>query len=338
MPGMVARTAMATFRRLSRAVPWTHAAPEAIYVATAGTPPAGERGGADRTAGQQGVRIVEPEDLSMAEQIAAFRAARLVIGAHGVGMSNIVFSQPRHFRLRTAAPPLPQHAGQSVGPVGGAELLGRHLRAALTTTMSAPGASTSTSVAARLAAISERIAVTPRGNPHWPSSSARRPRIPTTWQRASTHAGPARRASRHGQPVSEAPRRAGAAWPDCSPVAAVDGLSPIGRRQQRPHRQLRQPVRPMHDHQRIGAVVEEHLAARAARRHHGEFAIDLVGLRVTHGHHGLDRAVALEQRAAKRHRLGAHRQTADRRAEVQAGPDAAVGARIAAATVCQNGL
>ena len=46
---------------------------------------------------RQGVRIVVPGALSVAEQIAAFRAARLVIGAHGGGMSNIVFCQSGSF-------------------------------------------------------------------------------------------------------------------------------------------------------------------------------------------------------------------------------------------------
>ena len=46
---------------------------------------------------RQGVRIVVPGTLSVAEQIAAFRAARLVIGPHGAGMSNIVFCQSGSF-------------------------------------------------------------------------------------------------------------------------------------------------------------------------------------------------------------------------------------------------
>lgn len=46
---------------------------------------------------RQGVRIVVPGSLPVAEQIAIFRAARLVIGLHGAGMSNIAFCQPRSF-------------------------------------------------------------------------------------------------------------------------------------------------------------------------------------------------------------------------------------------------
>ncbi len=163
MPGMVARTAMATFRRLSRAVPWTRAAPEAIYVATAGTQHHRLENEAEliELLDGQGVQIVKPEDLSMAEQIAAFRAARLVIGAHGVGMSNIVFSQqgsfvyellPRHY-LSTTVNRLAQTAALNYWAdiFGGADdNQERTWRVDLN------------SVAARLAAIRERIAVTPR--------------------------------------------------------------------------------------------------------------------------------------------------------------------------------
>jgi hypothetical protein len=46
-----------------------------------------------------------PGSLSVAEQIAAFRAARLVIGPHGAGLSNIAFCQPGSFVYEL----LPQH-------------------------------------------------------------------------------------------------------------------------------------------------------------------------------------------------------------------------------------
>src|SRR5262249_30584695 len=46
---------------------------------------------------RQGVQTVVPGELSLAEQVAAFRAARLVIGAHGTPMSNIVFCRPGSF-------------------------------------------------------------------------------------------------------------------------------------------------------------------------------------------------------------------------------------------------
>ena len=55
---------------------------------------------------RQGVRIIVPGTLPVVEQIAAFRAARLVIGPHGAGLSNLVFCRsgsfvyellPRHY-------------------------------------------------------------------------------------------------------------------------------------------------------------------------------------------------------------------------------------------------
>jgi hypothetical protein len=98
-PHMVVRAAMATFRRLSQPVPWMRGAAEEIYVARTDAPERVAENEAELIAllEQQGVRIVVPGALSVAEQIAAFRAARLVIGAHGGGMSNIVFCQNGSF-------------------------------------------------------------------------------------------------------------------------------------------------------------------------------------------------------------------------------------------------
>ena len=108
MPRIVPRAAMATFRRLSQAVPWGRDAAEEIYVARTDTRHRVAENEAQLIGllERQGVRIVVPGALSVAEQIAAFRAARLVIGTHGAGMSNIVFCQggsfiyemlPRHY-------------------------------------------------------------------------------------------------------------------------------------------------------------------------------------------------------------------------------------------------
>ena len=96
---MVVRAAMATFRRLSQPVPWMRGAAEEIYVARTDAPERVAENEAELIAllERQGVRIVVPGALSVAEQIAAFRAARLVIGAHGGGMSNIVFCQSGSF-------------------------------------------------------------------------------------------------------------------------------------------------------------------------------------------------------------------------------------------------
>ena len=90
---MVVLAAMATFRRLSQPVPWMRGAAEEIYVARTDVPERVAENEAELITllERQGVRIVVPSTLSVAEQIAAFRAARLVIGAHGGGMSNIVF-------------------------------------------------------------------------------------------------------------------------------------------------------------------------------------------------------------------------------------------------------
>jgi len=95
-PYMVSHAAMTTFRRLSNRVAWRRGDAEAIYVArndTRNWPMANE---ADLIAllERQGVRIVVPGALTFEDQIATFRAARLVIGVHGPGLSNIVFCQP----------------------------------------------------------------------------------------------------------------------------------------------------------------------------------------------------------------------------------------------------
>jgi hypothetical protein len=97
MPEMVARTAMSTFRRLSKAVPWTHAAPEEIYVAGAAHQAIENEAELIDLLERQGVQTLLPGELSVAQLIAAFRAARLVIGAHGKPMSNVVFCQGGSF-------------------------------------------------------------------------------------------------------------------------------------------------------------------------------------------------------------------------------------------------
>ena len=114
-----------------------------------------------------------------------------------------------------------------------------------------------------------------------------------------------------GQEVAQpcCPCHPGAVLPD----SAIAG---DGQLQQLPYRQFCQPLRAMDDDQRIGTMVEEHLAAGAAGRHDGEHSIGLIGLRVTHGHNRFDLAVALQQRAAKRDSFGADRQPPDRGAEM----------------------
>jgi capsular polysaccharide biosynthesis protein len=99
VPQIVLRGAMATFRRLSLPVPWTHGGAEEIYVARTDARNRVVVNEAELIAmlERQGVRIVVPGALSVAEQIATFRAARLVIGPHGAGLSNIVFCRAGSF-------------------------------------------------------------------------------------------------------------------------------------------------------------------------------------------------------------------------------------------------
>jgi hypothetical protein len=96
---IVSYAAAATFRRLAAAAPWLPDTADEIYVARTD---AQNRAVANEAElidflDRQGVRIIVPGSLSVAEQIAAFRTARLVIGPHGAGMSNIAFCQPRSF-------------------------------------------------------------------------------------------------------------------------------------------------------------------------------------------------------------------------------------------------
>ena len=123
MPHTVPRAAMTTFRRMSHPVPWTGGMAEEIYVARTDASNRAMENEAELIAMLQrrGVRIIVPGALTVAEQIAAFRSARLVIGPHGAGMSNIVFCQsgsfvyemlPRHF-ANAAYNRLAQAAGLS---------------------------------------------------------------------------------------------------------------------------------------------------------------------------------------------------------------------------------
>jgi capsular polysaccharide biosynthesis protein len=99
MSGVASYAAAATFRRLAAAAPWIHGAADEIYVARTDAHNRVAENEAELIdfLDKQGVRIIVPGTLSVAEQIAAFRAARLVIGPHGAGMSNIAFCQPRNF-------------------------------------------------------------------------------------------------------------------------------------------------------------------------------------------------------------------------------------------------
>jgi hypothetical protein len=165
MPLTVSSAAMATFRRLSQSVPWTRGAAEEIYVARTDARNRVAENEAELISllERQGVRIIVPGALPVSEQIAAFRAARLVIGPHGAGMSNIVFCQSGSFVYEM----LPRHypnvsfnrAAQAAGlnywadlfeGFGAGDRHGRTRRFDLDV------------VAARLDAIRARIAATPR--------------------------------------------------------------------------------------------------------------------------------------------------------------------------------
>ncbi|MEJ0016548.1 MAG: glycosyltransferase 61 family protein [Acetobacteraceae bacterium] len=107
-PYRLSRASMMTFRRMAQGVPWSRGTAEAIYVARTDTQnrvAANEAEVIDLMQ-RQGVQVVVPGTLSVREQIATFRSARLVIGPHGAGMSNIAFCEsgsfvyemlPRHF-------------------------------------------------------------------------------------------------------------------------------------------------------------------------------------------------------------------------------------------------
>ena len=107
-PMMVSRAALATYRSLSQKAPWLPGAAEEIYVARTDADTRTMENEAEliELLQRQGVRIIVPGTLSVSEQIAAFRAARLVIGPHGAGLSNLVFCRvgsfvyemlPRHY-------------------------------------------------------------------------------------------------------------------------------------------------------------------------------------------------------------------------------------------------
>ena len=89
----VSRTALQTFQHLrkrARVQPSRH---EAIYVARTDSPRRMMRNEAAlmRFLESEGVAIVVPGSLSVTDQISLFSGARIVVGAHGGGLTNIVF-------------------------------------------------------------------------------------------------------------------------------------------------------------------------------------------------------------------------------------------------------
>ena len=82
-----------------------------------------------------------------------------------------------------------------------------------------------------------------------------------------------------------------------------------------------------HDHARVAVVVPDQLAAGAARRHHRDGPILLVGRRMAHRDDRVDAGFAgVGDRLAERNRLGADRHAAEIGVETDAGEDLA-GAR-----------
>jgi len=94
--GIVSHAAAATYARLRQAVAPAADGGSEIYVARTDSirRVAVNEAGLIAMLECQGVRIVVPGTLSVARQIAIFRRARLVIGPHGAGMSNIMACEP----------------------------------------------------------------------------------------------------------------------------------------------------------------------------------------------------------------------------------------------------
>lgn len=92
----VSRAGIATFRRIAAGLTADAQTTHEIYVARTDSPQRPMSNEADLIALMRdaGVRIVVPGRLSVAEQARLFRGARLVIGPHGAGLTNIGFCQP----------------------------------------------------------------------------------------------------------------------------------------------------------------------------------------------------------------------------------------------------
>jgi hypothetical protein len=161
----VSRTAIATYRSLSQAAPWLPGAAEEIYVARTDATARTMQNEAELIdlLQREGVRIIVPGALSVVEQIAAFRAARLVIGSHGAGLSNLVFSRSGSFVYEMLPSHYPNVAFNRLAQAAGLNYAADMFES--------PGAGSPHErpwridialVAARLAAIRARIAATPR--------------------------------------------------------------------------------------------------------------------------------------------------------------------------------
>ena len=92
LPGIVSRTAAETYARLRSAVPPAADGADAIYVARtdAATRPMANEAALIAMLQRHNVQVVTPGALPVSRQLALFRRARLVIGPHGAGLSNII--------------------------------------------------------------------------------------------------------------------------------------------------------------------------------------------------------------------------------------------------------
>jgi hypothetical protein len=161
----VSRRAIATYRSLSLAAPWLPGAAEEIYVARTDATVRTMQNEAELIdlLQRQGVRIIVPGALSVAEQIAAFRAARLVIGPHGAGLSNLVFCRSGSFVYEMLPRHYPNVVFNRVAQAAGLNYAADMFESSgAGSPHERPWRIDIALVAARLAAIRARIAATPR--------------------------------------------------------------------------------------------------------------------------------------------------------------------------------
>jgi capsular polysaccharide biosynthesis protein len=121
MPGIVSYAAADTYARLRLAVPPAVDGPNAIYIARTD---ASNRVMTNEPAliamlQERGIQIVVPGNLSVSRQIALFRSARLIIGPHGAGLSNIVFCEPASYVYELVPAHTPNYCFNRLAQGGG---------------------------------------------------------------------------------------------------------------------------------------------------------------------------------------------------------------------------
>jgi hypothetical protein len=161
----VSRRAIETYRSLSLAAPWLPGAAEEIYVARTDATARTMQNEAELIdlLQRQGVRIIVPGSLSVVEQIAAFRAARLVIGPHGAGLSNLVFCRSGSFVYEMLPSHYPNVVFNRLAQAAGLNYAADMFESPEAgNSHDRPWRTDLALVAARLAGIRARIAATPR--------------------------------------------------------------------------------------------------------------------------------------------------------------------------------